>query len=111
MSLDLRKLEHLVAVAEEGGFTRAAERLHLSQQALSTSIRTLERHVGVRLLDRGHQHVTPTRPARPSSTTPGRSAPRRSPPWTGPAASGAAGPGTYGSATPRRSRRRRSSSC
>ncbi|ARF62400.1 MULTISPECIES: LysR family transcriptional regulator [Streptomyces] len=60
MSLDLRKLEHLVAVAEEGGFTRAAERLHLSQQALSTSIRTLERHVGVQLLDRGHQHVTPT---------------------------------------------------
>ncbi|WP_334664231.1 LysR family transcriptional regulator, partial [Streptomyces cyaneofuscatus] len=60
MTLDLHKLEHLVAVAEEGGFTRAAERLHLSQQALSTSIRTLERYVGVQLLDRGHQHVTPT---------------------------------------------------
>nr|WP_202417962.1 LysR substrate-binding domain-containing protein [Streptomyces sp. YIM 132580] len=60
VTLDLHKLEHLVAVAEEGGFTRAAERLHLSQQALSTSIRTLERYVGVQLLDRGHQHVTPT---------------------------------------------------
>nr|WP_206312679.1 LysR substrate-binding domain-containing protein [Streptomyces sp. 196(2019)] len=57
--MDLHKLEHLVAVAEEGGFTRAAERLHLSQQALSTSIRTLERYVGVQLLVRGHQHVAP----------------------------------------------------
>ncbi|MET7638411.1 LysR substrate-binding domain-containing protein [Streptomyces sp. NPDC005438] len=60
MTLDLRKLEHLVAVAEEGGFTRAAGRLHMSQQALSTSVRTLERQVGVRLLERGHQRVVPT---------------------------------------------------
>lgn len=52
MTPDLHKLAHLVAVAEEGGFTRAAKRLHLSQQALSTSIRTLEREVGVDLLDR-----------------------------------------------------------
>lgn len=50
--LDLRKLAHLVAVADAGGFTRAAERLHLSQQALSTSIRALEREIGVDLLDR-----------------------------------------------------------
>ncbi|NLU69405.1 LysR substrate-binding domain-containing protein [Streptomyces sp. HNM0574] len=59
-SVDLRRLEHLIAVAEEAGFTRAAARLHLSQQALSTSVRTLERQVGVRLLDRTHQQVTPT---------------------------------------------------
>ena len=52
MIMDLRKLEHLIGVAEEGSITRAAERLHLSQQALSTSIRTLEREVGVDLLDR-----------------------------------------------------------
>lgn len=52
VSLDLRKLDHLVVVAEEGSFTRAATRLHLSQQALSTSIRALEREVGVALLDR-----------------------------------------------------------
>ena len=58
--MDLRRLEHLIVVAEEAGFTRAAARLHLSQQALSTSIRTLERQVGVRLLDRSHQHVEPT---------------------------------------------------
>ncbi|GEB49623.1 MULTISPECIES: LysR substrate-binding domain-containing protein [Streptomyces] len=53
MALDLHKLEHLIAVAEEGSLTRAAARLHLSQQALSTSIRVLEREVGVPLLERG----------------------------------------------------------
>lgn len=58
MGLDLRKLEHLVAVAEEGGFTRAATRLHLSQQALSTSVRSLEREVGVPLLRRDATGVT-----------------------------------------------------
>ncbi|MEU0440437.1 LysR substrate-binding domain-containing protein [Streptomyces sp. NPDC006186] len=52
MGLDLNKLEHLIAVAEEGSITRAAARLHLSQQALSTSIRVLEREVGVPLLER-----------------------------------------------------------
>lgn len=58
MALDLYKLDHLVAVAEEGSLTRAAARLHLSQQALSTSIRTLEREVGVPLLDRGGPSVS-----------------------------------------------------
>ncbi len=52
VSLDLNKLEHLIAVAEEYSITRAAARLHLSQQALSTSIRVLEREVGVPLLER-----------------------------------------------------------
>lgn len=58
MAVDLHKLEHLIAVAEEGGFTRAAKRLHLSQQALSTSIRALEREIGVHLLDRSGNTVT-----------------------------------------------------
>ncbi|GCD40445.1 LysR substrate-binding domain-containing protein [Streptomyces paromomycinus] len=58
MRLDLNKLEHLVAVAEEGSLTRAATRLHLSQQALSASIRVLEREVGVPLLERGSAGVT-----------------------------------------------------
>ncbi|MBA0127145.1 LysR family transcriptional regulator [Haloechinothrix sp. YIM 98757] len=53
MTLDLDRLEQLIAVAEEGSVTRAAARLHLSQQALSTSLRNLEREVGVELLDRG----------------------------------------------------------
>ena len=56
--VDLNKLEHLVAVSEEGSFTRAAARLHLSQQALSSSIRSLEREIGVDLLDRGGAAIT-----------------------------------------------------
>ncbi|MEV0264729.1 LysR substrate-binding domain-containing protein [Streptomyces sp. NPDC050617] len=58
MRLDLNKLEHLVAIAEEGSLTRAAARLHLSQQALSASIRVLEREVGVPLLERGSAGIT-----------------------------------------------------
>ena len=58
MTLDLHKLSHLIAVAEEGSLTRAAARLHLSQQALSTSVRALEREVGVALLERGGTGVT-----------------------------------------------------
>src|SRR5699024_7935816 len=58
MTVDLHKLTHLLAVAEEGTFNRAAKRLHLSQQALSTSIQTLEREIGVRLLDRGRNTLT-----------------------------------------------------
>ncbi|MFF0746942.1 LysR substrate-binding domain-containing protein [Streptomyces sp. NPDC004111] len=58
MNPDLNKLEHLVAIAEEGSLTRAAARLHLSQQALSASVRVLEREVGVPLLERGSTGVT-----------------------------------------------------
>lgn len=58
MVVDLNKLEHLVAVVEAGSFTRAAARLHLSQQALSSSIRALEREIGVELLDRGGYAIT-----------------------------------------------------
>lgn len=47
----------LVAVAEELNFTRAAERLHLTQQALSGQIRQLEQRVGTRLVDRDTHRV------------------------------------------------------
>jgi DNA-binding transcriptional LysR family regulator len=45
-------MEYLMTVAEEGSFTRAAERLFVSQPALSHQIKTLERSVGGELLER-----------------------------------------------------------
>jgi DNA-binding transcriptional LysR family regulator len=50
--MELRHLEHFLAVAEEQSFTRAAARIHLVQSALSVSIRSLERELGARLFDR-----------------------------------------------------------
>lgn len=49
-----------VAVVEEGGLSAAARRLHLSQPALSQTISTLERQLGVQLLVRSRTGVQPT---------------------------------------------------
>lgn len=59
--MNLRDLEYLVAVAEEGHFGRAAAACYVSQPTLSTQIRKLERELGVTLIERarGGVMVTP----------------------------------------------------
>ncbi len=44
--VELRQLTVFVAVAEEGSFTRAADRLHVVQSAISAGVRNLERELG-----------------------------------------------------------------
>lgn len=58
--MELRQLAYLVAVAEEGSFTRAARREHVAQPAVSAQIRRLEAELGSVLLDRAPGTVTPT---------------------------------------------------
>jgi DNA-binding transcriptional LysR family regulator len=49
----IEQLEYLAAVARLGSYRRAAEELHISQPALSSSVRSLERELGVDILERG----------------------------------------------------------
>jgi molybdenum-dependent DNA-binding transcriptional regulator ModE len=51
MALTFRKLEVFVAVAEDGNFRKAAERLGISQPSVSSQIKSMERYLGYQLFE------------------------------------------------------------
>src|SRR5665811_1133255 len=58
--MELRQLEYFIAVTEEANFTRAAERVHISQSGVSAQIRQLEHDLGATLIDRSGRTATVT---------------------------------------------------
>ncbi|MER6129508.1 LysR family transcriptional regulator [Streptomyces sp. NPDC001795] len=58
--MDLRQMEVVVAVAEEGGFSAAARRLHVVQSAVSSTVHALERELGTPLFLRTTHRVSLT---------------------------------------------------
>ncbi len=57
MSVSLLQLRYFAAVADEGGFTRAAERLGVAQPSLSAQIKSMERLLGIALFPRTTRRV------------------------------------------------------
>jgi DNA-binding transcriptional LysR family regulator len=58
--IELRKLSHILALAEAGSFARAARSLGITQSALSRSIQMVEEAYGFRIFERGKGPVVPT---------------------------------------------------
>jgi DNA-binding transcriptional LysR family regulator len=55
--VELRHLRYFVAVADNGGFGRAAQLLHVAQSAISEQVRDLEEELGAPLFDRNNRNV------------------------------------------------------
>lgn len=62
--MDLRQINYFLALFEEGSVTRAAQRLHVVQPAVSMQISRLERELGQQLFDRNSRSMVPTAAAR-----------------------------------------------
>ena len=58
--MDTRQLAAFCAVVERRSFSQAAERLHVTQPAISLQVRALEKRLGTQLLDRSGRRVEPT---------------------------------------------------
>ena len=61
VGVDIRQLEALLAVSEEGSFTAAADRLHTVQSNVSEHVRQLEADLGVQLIVRDRRGAVPDR--------------------------------------------------
>src|SRR5882757_3087557 len=55
--MKMRQLEYFLTIADEGGFNRAAKRLHVAQPSLSVQIKALEDEIGAQLFERDKRHV------------------------------------------------------
>src|ERR1700681_1501791 len=59
-TIALRQIRAVIAVCEEGSFTRAAERENATQSGISQHVATVERALGVRLFERSARGIVPT---------------------------------------------------
>lgn len=55
--MDIKQLHYFIAVSEQMNFSKAAERLHISQPSLSNAIKKLEQEIGSPLLERNTRNL------------------------------------------------------